>query len=156
MCTSLNRLRSIILTKLSGRIPLIMNLLSCVLMLICIILRFYYIAVNSVPQNRIAFFVILTIYQLIFLGLIIAAEFKAERPRLYFDFLDSKVGRSSFIGFTMLLILEVSGAAEIILGIIVLLMSLLGIVAGWSDGSDGINATKPPVTRPPNPTQQRS
>ncbi len=87
----------------------------------------------------------MSIYELIFLGLIIAAEFKFERPRLYFDFLDSKVGRASFIAFTMLLILEVSGAAEIILGIIVLLFALIGIIAGWDEGTDGVNSTKPPV-----------
>ena len=70
------------------------------------------------------------------------ADFKLERPRLYFDFLDGKVGRSSFIAFTMLLILEVSGAAEIILAIIVFALSLLGIIAGWGEGGDGIHAKK--------------
>ena len=141
-------MRSIILTKFNGRLPLIMNLFACLLMLICIILRFYYIATldkDVAPTSRLGFFVILTIYLLIFLCLIVAAEFKRERPRLYFDFLDSKRGRACFIAFTMLLILEVSGAAEIILGIVVFVIAILGAIAGWYEGRDGVNAEKPPA-----------
>jgi hypothetical protein len=76
-------------------------------MLICIGLRIYYLCLpDTIPGNNIVFFIILTIYLLIFIGLIVAAEFKREKPRLYFDFLDSKFGRGSFIAFTQLLILE--------------------------------------------------
>ena len=155
MCMICGNMRNFILTKLSGRLPLIMNLFACVLMLICIGLRFYYVSLNAVPQNRVAFFVILSIYELIFIGLIIAAEFKSERPRLYFDFLDSKVGRGGFIAFTMLLILEVSLAAEIIMGIVVFVIALIGIISGWYEDSDGVNANKPPVARPANNAAQQ-
>ena len=56
----------------------------------------------------------------------------------------------------MLLILEVSGAAEIIMGIVVFLIALFGIIAGWYEGSDGVNANKPPVVKPAsNSAQQR-
>jgi hypothetical protein len=50
----------------------------------------------------------------------------------------------------MLLILEVSGAAEIIMGIVVFLIALIGMISGWYEGSDGVNANKPPVARPAN------
>ena len=56
----------------------------------------------------------------------------------------------------MLLILEVSLAAEIIMGIVVFVIALIGIITGWYEESDGVNANKPPVARPSyNAAQQR-
>jgi hypothetical protein len=82
---------------------LVLDLLACVLMLVLIALRFYYVAMKTAEKP--VFHVILSIYLLIFIALIVAAEFKKEKPRLYFDFLDSQFGRSLFITFTQLLIL---------------------------------------------------
>ena len=48
----------------------------------------------------------------------------------------------------MLLILEVSRATEIILAIIVFVISLLGMIAGWEEGRDGKNAEKPAEEEP--------
>ena len=147
MCVSFfGPYRTLYLTKFGGRLPLALNLLACIMMLILIILRFYYVSLNTIPTSRVVFFIILSIYELLFIGLLVAAEFKAQRPRLYFDFLDSKIGRGGFIAFTMLLILEVSKAAEIILGIIVFSIALLGIIGGWGEGSDGVNAVPPSTT----------
>jgi hypothetical protein len=82
---------------------LVLDLLACVLMLVLIALRFYYVAMKTAEKP--VFHVILSIYLLIFIALIVAAEFKKDKPRLYFDFLDSQFGRSLFITFTQLLIL---------------------------------------------------
>jgi hypothetical protein len=82
---------------------LVLDLLACVLMLVLIALRFYYVAMKTAEKP--VFHVILSIYLLIFIALIVAAEFKKEKPRLYFDFLDTQFGRSLFITFTQLLIL---------------------------------------------------
>lgn len=50
----------------------------------------------------------------------------------------------------MLLILEVSRATEIILAIIVFAIALVGIIAGWGEGSDGpkeaSGAKGPPIS----------
>ena len=137
--------KAFIKARCTARTIFILNLIACVLMLICIGLRFYYLSLpDTIPGNNIVFFVILTIYLLIFIGLIVAAEFKREKPRLYFDFLDRKFGRSSFIAFTQLLILETSGATEIILAIIVFSIALAGMAVGWGEGPDGINSSLPP------------
>jgi uncharacterized membrane protein AbrB (regulator of aidB expression) len=66
---------------------LVLDLLACVLMLVLIALRFYYVAMKTAEKP--VFHVILSIYLLIFIALIVAAEFKKEKPRLYFDFLDT-------------------------------------------------------------------
>ena len=60
------------------------------------------------------------------------------KPRLYFDFLDSKVGRASLIIFVQLLILESKKAVIIILGIIGLITGIVGMIFGWTEGSDGV------------------
>ena len=91
------------LARWNGKFMLILDLLSCALMLVLIALRFYYVGVGTADKP--VFHVILSIYLLIFIGLIVAAEFKQEKPRLYFDFLDTQFGRSLFIAFTQLLIL---------------------------------------------------
>ena len=95
--------RQAFLAKCNGKFMLILDLLSCILMLVLIALRFYYVGVRQADKP--VFHVILSIYLLIFIGLIVAAEFKKEKPRLYFDFLDNQYGRSLFITFTQLLIL---------------------------------------------------
>ena len=86
---------------------MVMDLLACAMMLVLIALRLYNVFSGA---NKKVFYIILTIYLLAFIGLLIAAEFKKEKPRLYFDFLDSQFGRSVFITFVQLLILDDSKA----------------------------------------------
>ena len=130
--------RQAFLSKCNGKFMLVLDLISCILMLLLIALRFYYVGVGSAEKP--VFHVILSIYLLIFIGLIVAAEFKKEKPRLYFDFLDSQFGRSLFITFTQLLILQKSSTVEIILSIVIFSISLLGICLGYDLGPDGINS----------------
>ena len=112
------------------------NLIAATLMLVCIALRFYYVSVDG-ADSTIIFLIILSFYQVIFIGLLVAAEFKKEKPRLYFDFLDDKFGRGCLIIFLMLLIFENNKWVIVILGIVVLLIGLIGIIAGWSQPRDG-------------------
>ncbi len=81
-----------------------------------------------------------------------------QKPRLYFDFLDSKRGRAVFIAFTMLLILEVARAVEIILAILVFSISILGLIAGWGESSDGVSnsASGSKDVEQPNKKDQQS
>ena len=133
--------RQALLSKWNGRFMQIIDLLGCALMLILIALRLYNVFSGS---NKKVFYIILTVYLLIFIGLLIAAEFKREKPRLYFDFLDNQFGRSIFISFIQLLILDESKAQHIILSIIVFAISLLGILLGHGLPPDGINSGKVP------------
>ena len=133
----------------NGRFMMILDLLACVLMLILIALRLYYVFSG---KNKKVFYIILTIYLLMFIGLLVAAEFKKEKPRLYFDFLDSQFGRSVFITFTQLLILDDSKVTQIILSIVVFAISLLGMILGHGLPPDGINSGKVP---PPAAEQSR-
>jgi hypothetical protein len=105
-------------------------------MLVCIALRFYYVSVDGADSTLI-FLIILSFYQVIFIGLLVAAEFKKEKPRLYFDFLDDKFGRGCLIIFLMLLIFENNKWVIVILGVVVLAIGLIGIIAGWSQPRDG-------------------
>ncbi len=98
---------------------------------------------------------ILSIYLLIFIGLIVAAEFKKEKPRLYFDFLDNQFGRSLFITFTQLLILQKSSAVEVILSIIIFAVSLIGMFLGHDLPPDGINSGKLDMPSSPSKGQQK-
>lgn len=142
--------RQAFLSKCNGRFMTVLDLLACLLMLILIALRFYYVSMNEADKP--VFHVILSIYLLIFIGLIVAAEFKKERPRLYFDFLDNQFGRSLFITFTQLLILQKSSAVEVILSIIIFAISLVGMFLGHDLPPDGINSGK--LDAPPQ-RQQR-
>ena len=137
--------RQAFLSKWNGKFMLVLDLLACILMLILIALRFYYVGVGTAAKP--VFHVILSIYLLIFVGLLVAAEFKREKPRLYFDFLDSQFGRSVFISFSQLLILHSNSAVEIILSIIIFAISLLGMALSYDLPPDGINSGKavPPV-----------
>jgi hypothetical protein len=119
---------------------MVLNLIACVLMVLQIALRFFYLATQGGETNNPAFFVVLAFYQLVFIALLVAAEFKKERPRLYFDFLDNKFGRGGTIIFTQLLIIESGKAVIIILGLVVLAIGLISVVAGWTQGPDGINS----------------
>ena len=89
---------------------------------------------------------ILAIYQIIFISLLVAAEFKLQRPRLYFDFLDSLYGRSSLIIFIELLIIDATNAAIIVIGLVVFLIAIIGVILGWEKGPDGV---KLPSSAPP-------
>jgi hypothetical protein len=97
--------RQALLGKCNGKFMMAIDLLAALCMLILIALRFYYVGASIVEGNQIVFHVILSIYLLIFIGLLVAAEFKREKPRLYFSYLDNQFGRSLFITFTQLLIL---------------------------------------------------
>lgn len=138
-----DRLSKTLLSKCSQRVLMTINLLACTLMLVCIALRFYYLSIGMTQGNQVAFFVVLAVYQVIFIALLVAAEFKMERPRLYFGFLDNKFGRGGLIVFTELLIIGGTDAIIIILGIVVLVIGVFGMVVGWSQGPDGKNAGVP-------------
>ena len=73
--------------RCSARLGLGLNLLASVLMLIQIALRFYYLSLSY--DSRAAFFIVLAVYQVLLIGLLVAAEFKLQRARIYFDNLDS-------------------------------------------------------------------
>ncbi len=133
--------------RCSERFTLGLNLFACSLMLLSIALRFYYVSIGTlIPGASIVFFVILAIYQIIFISLLVAAEFKLQRPRLYFDFLDSLYGRSSLIIFIELLIIDATNAAIIVIGLVVFLIAIIGIILGWEKGPDGV---KLPSSAPP-------
>ena len=133
--------------KCSERALLGLNLLAYAMLVTCIALRFFYVAIGALsPGRSIIFFVVLAIYQLIFIALLTAAEFKFELPRLLFDFLDNKLGRGCMIMFVDLLILDEHNAIIIILFILVFLIAILGMVAGWGKGSDGKKQTPPPIS----------
>lgn len=83
-------------------------------------------------NNNIAFLVVLSFYEVVGMTLLVMAEFKISRVRLYFDFLNTKTGRSAFIAFTELLIIDGTGAVIIIIGIIVFIMAFIGIIYGWT------------------------
>lgn len=89
-------------------------------------------------SNNIGLIIVLSIYQVIFIAFLVMAEFKVWKARLYFDFLNSKTGRSGFIAFTELLIIDGTGVVIIIIGIIVFFLALAGVIFGWSQGPDDI------------------
>ena len=97
----------------------------------------------------------LSAYQVILVILLILAEFKRERPRLYFDFLDNKFGRGGMIIFIGLLILESSQAVIIIIALVVLAIGLLSMIAGWSQGPDGINSTNAKTSENSQPSPSK-
>jgi hypothetical protein len=107
-----------------------MNLFAVILMVICIIMRFTYLGEVNL------FFTILTIYLIVFLVLLVLAELKRMTVRIYFNFLDTKVGRGIFIMFLTLLIMEKDSGLEIGMGIVLLIIALFNIFLGWGEGSD--------------------
>ena len=72
--------------------------------------------------------------------MLVLAEFRVQRIRTYFDFLDTKWGRGWFILFIALLVLENDTALEICLSIATIIIALVNMVLGWNQGSDGKEA----------------
>lgn len=104
---------------------MIMNLLACIMILVCVALRFVYMS-----QGDFKFFaIILSIYLVIFVGGLALAEFKVQKVRTYVNFLDSKFGRGAFIIFLALLILE-NEVVEIILFIVIAVIGIINMIVG--------------------------
>ena len=82
----------------------------------------------------------LTAYLLLFIVILILAEFRNLRVRVYFDFLDHKWGRGWYILFIALLVLERNGSMEIGLSLIVMVIAVLNMIIGYNQGSDGKEA----------------
>lgn len=64
--------------RLSDRVLKGMNLFAAALMLTSIALRFYYLAVTgteATPSGSVLFMIVLAIYQIVIIGLLVAAEF---------------------------------------------------------------------------------
>ena len=136
-----NSLSKKILGKVSERVLTGLNLFACLLMLASIAVRFYYLAVSEYDgRSSTVFFVLLSFYQVVLISLLAAAEFKRERPRLYLDFLDNKFGRAGTIIFIELVMLDTRKAAIIIMAIVIFAIGVFGLVAGWSQGPDGIKS----------------
>ncbi len=122
---------------------IILNLIASILVLVCIAFRFYYVSLaDDDTKARMFFFIVLSIYLAIFTFVQILAELKIQRVRTYVNFLDTKFGRGCFFIFLGLLVLEVKGALEIILAVIVLVIGVLNIMIGFGQGSDGKDALK--------------
>lgn len=72
-----------------------LNILACIMLLVCIAFRFVYMVDGSLAF----FFIVLSVYLVGFTGATLLAEFKIERVRLYINFLDTKFGRGLFLIF---------------------------------------------------------
>ncbi len=122
-------------TRCSDRAMIILNLLACAMILVCTIFRFVYVAQGNyqgTDQSRIGFFIILSIYLIIFTLFLILAELKNVRVRMYVNFLDGKFGRGMFFIFLGLLIVSNTAALEIVLSLCVLVIGSLNVLIGWT------------------------
>jgi hypothetical protein len=72
---------------------------------------------------------------------------------MYLSFLDSQSGRSFFITFLQLLILQNSRALEVILSIAIFAMSIMGMLLGCGLPNDGVNSGKLPVATASPPSK---
>lgn len=131
-CPCVDRFASYIQTKCGERAIIALNILACVMILVCVAFRFVYV---SEGDTRF-FFIILSIYLAFFVGCLLLAEFKIERVRKYINFLDTKFGRGVFMIFIALLILE-NHALEILLFIAICIIGMINIMIGCKQGSDG-------------------
>ena len=77
------------------------------------------------------FFIILTVYLILFIVILVLSEFRNRRIRKYFNFLDSKIGRGCFILFMGLLVFIKDRPMEIIFGIIILIIAVANCIVGW-------------------------
>ena len=125
-CPCCDKVHSFIERRCTDRMMIAMNIIACAMMVVCIVFRFVYFA----KGGNTFFFLVLTIYLAIFLTLEILAEFKIQRVRTYFDFLDTKWGRGWFILFIALLVLEKETALEVILCILTIVIALLNMFVG--------------------------
>lgn len=112
-------------SKLSDRVLIAINLIICALLLLCVAFRFVYI---NEGDTRF-FFIILSIYLVLFVVGLILAEFKFQMVRKYVNFLDSKFGRGCFMIFLAFLILE-NHALEIISFIVIIIVGIMNMIIG--------------------------
>ena len=107
----------------------ITNLVAAAMILVASAFRFVYMKDDEEDSN--VFFIILTIYLILFICLLVMAEFRITFVRRYFNFLDRKVGRGVFILFLGLLILDKTNALEIVLSIFIFLIAFINMIVGW-------------------------
>ena len=112
-------------SKLSERLILIMNILACVMLLVCVAFRFVYMTDGS-PAF---FYAILSVYIAAFTIALVLAEFKIEKVRVYINFLDGKYGRGVFMIFLSLLILE-GKALDVILFLCIFAIGVTNMIIG--------------------------
>ena len=130
--------------KCNDKLMTVMNLIACAMIIICGVMRFVYFVKKDKDEKKAKiniFDIILSIYIIIFVIILVLAEFRVQRIRKYFNFLDRKMGRGWFILFIGLLILEKVTALEIILGIFILLIAIINMIVGWGEPSDGKGET---------------
>ena len=126
-------------SKLSDKCMTILNIIAVILILISIVMRFVYVGRKEEGAANL-FFVILTIYLVLFIAIFVLAEFRNRIVRKYFNFLDGKFGRGCFIMFMALLILGRAKAMEIIFGILIIIIAFANCLMGWGQESDGKDA----------------
>ena len=127
--------------RCNDKLMTILNLVAAAMIIVCGVMRFVYFKKRNQEKNAPSIFdCILSAYILIFITLLILAEFRVVIIRKYFNFLDRKMGRGWFLLFMGLLILEKVTALEIVLGIFILLIAVINMIVGWGEPSDGKNA----------------
>lgn len=120
--------------KCNDKLMTVLNLIAAVMIIVCGVMRFVYFSKrkqadgNDIKVN--VFDIILSLYILIFIVILVLAEFRVVLIRKYFNFLDRKMGRGWFILFMGLLILEKVTALEIALSIFILLIAVIN--TRWS------------------------
>ena len=114
--------------RCNDRLMMVTNLIASALIVVCIVLRFIYL-IDKKTAN--VFFILLTIYLIIFLVIFVLAEVRNRRIRKYFNFLDSKIGRGCFLLFLGLLVFLRKRWVEIIIGIIIVVIAVANCIVGW-------------------------
>ena len=124
-CPHFDRMAVWCQSKISERVIRVMNILCCVMLLVCVAFRFVYMTDGS-PAF---FYAILSVYIALFTIALGLAEFKVNKVREYISFLDTKYGRGVFMIFLSLLILE-GHALDVILFLCIFAIGVTNMIIG--------------------------
>jgi len=121
---TVNSVKDKIANNISAKVLVILNFIAAALILLVVVLRLLKIMEEHNP-----FYYTLTLYLVLADVLLVLAELQRVNVHKYVRFLSSFRGRSFFILFIGILVLE-KDAAMIIIPIVLLIIAILGIVFG--------------------------
>ena len=138
-CDCLKKIRN----KCTDRLMLILNLGAALLIIACLVLRIVYYKqakqVGKADTSQIMTIALMTPFQFLFSIMLILAEVKVQKVRLYFNFLDSKRGRGFFISLITLTLFDDTYKSHILLiifSIVLMSIAFINEVVGWGVSSD--------------------